>query len=37
MPHPTWKPVLLGLALLLWLGGCSPIPDMPGPIGIPGL
>jgi hypothetical protein len=22
---------------LLMLGGCSPIPDLPGPIGIPGI
>lgn len=29
--------VLSATASLLMLSGCSPIPDMPGPIGIPGL
>ncbi len=37
MPRLTWKISLLGLGLLLLVSGCSPIPDMPGPIGIPGL
>ncbi|TDX29949.1 hypothetical protein DFO67_106190 [Modicisalibacter xianhensis] len=37
MFHPIWKALPLGLGLLLWLSGCSPIPDLPGPIGIPGL
>ena len=37
MPPPAWKTGLLGLGLLLLLTGCSPIPDLPGPIGIPGL
>lgn len=33
------RPLLLlaGLAAFVLLSGCSPIPDMPGPIGIPGL
>jgi|TARA_R110000751_G_scaffold24084_14_gene65941 hypothetical protein len=48
MPFPTFigafmpRRLLLLTAIsattgLLMLSGCSPIPDMPGPIGIPGL
>lgn len=37
MPVAAWRPLLLVLCAALLLGGCSPIPDMPGPIGIPGL
>lgn len=36
---PMVRPVLLltGLVAFAQLSGCSPIPDMPGPIGIPGI
>lgn len=37
MPSVSRRLLLLGLSAVLLLGGCSPIPDMPGPIGIPGL
>lgn len=37
MFRPIPKASTLGLGLLPWLSGCSPIPDMPGPIGNPGL
>lgn len=36
MPAISWRLLLLGLSVTLILGGCSPIPDLPGPIGIPG-
>lgn len=37
---PTAKPLLLVAIVIagaLALNGCSPIPDAPGPIGIPGI
>lgn len=37
---PTTKILVLAAILaagVLTLGGCSPIPDAPGPIGIPGI
>ncbi len=28
--------IVVAAVLLVWLAGCSIVPDMPGPIGIPG-
>ncbi len=33
----TWWYLLAFIMMAQALSGCSPIPDMPGPIGIPGL
>ncbi len=35
--HLLLLSVISTIAGLLMLSGCSPIPDLPGPIGIPGL